>query len=281
MRLKPAGKLYLKTTKYITGFLLLLSFNSLPVFTQNKILRFSHMTVEDGLPQNIINGIVKDKYGFMWFGTWGGLCKYDGYKFTIYKTDVHNLHSINHNRIHLLFRDSVQNIWVLTFDTSVLCRYNYETDDFTRIARNKAPKYIADSLNRNRNRSHTHVFNKDYRWDIDRINWLLHQTDRHTGKQRTYLADPLNKWALSDEETTCLYLNDDNILWVGTANGGINKADISIKPFTYYYHSLKNDSCIIDNRIRTIFEKNNTIWVGTRNKGITRIDRTNNVYTHF
>jgi signal transduction histidine kinase/ligand-binding sensor domain-containing protein len=281
MKFRSARNLYLKL-KYYTRFLLLLSLaHSLPAFSQDEILRFVHLTVEDGLPQNLINGIVKDKYGFMWFGTWGGLCKYDGYKFTLYKNDIHNPHTINHNRVHLVLKDSVENIWVLTFDSSVFCKYNYETDDFTRIPRKKAPKYILDSLNRNRNISHTHVHNKDYKWDLDRINWLLHQTNLHTGKQRTYLTNPLNRWALSDDETTDLYLDDNNILWIGTINGGINKADIGIKPFTYYYHSLKNDCCIIDNHIRTIFEKNNIIWVGTRSKGITKINRNNNTYTHY
>src|SRR5690606_20442274 len=43
---------------------------------QSLHLKFTHITSQDGLPQNTIHGINKDKYGFMWFGTWSGLCRY-------------------------------------------------------------------------------------------------------------------------------------------------------------------------------------------------------------
>ncbi len=39
------------------------------------------------LPQNSIKSIVKDKFGFVWLTTDGGLVRYDGQKFLTYKTD--------------------------------------------------------------------------------------------------------------------------------------------------------------------------------------------------
>src|SRR4030042_6425283 len=93
-------------------FLLLYFIFSISIFSQDKILKFSHITVDDGLSQNTINGIVKDKFGFMWFGTWNGLCKYDGYKFTIYRSEIDNTKTISNNRIHYVYRDSDENIWV-------------------------------------------------------------------------------------------------------------------------------------------------------------------------
>ena len=67
---------------------------------QTTCLKFEHITSQDGLAQNTIHGIIKDKYGFMWFGTWDGLCRYDGYSFRIYMYDPQNAKSINNNRIH-------------------------------------------------------------------------------------------------------------------------------------------------------------------------------------
>jgi ligand-binding sensor domain-containing protein len=34
--------------------------------------------MDDGLPSNTVRNIVQDRYGFMWFGTDNGLCRYDG-----------------------------------------------------------------------------------------------------------------------------------------------------------------------------------------------------------
>ena len=44
-------------------------------------------TTSDGLAHNIINKIVKDSRGFLWFCTFEGLSRFDGYAFTNYGVD--------------------------------------------------------------------------------------------------------------------------------------------------------------------------------------------------
>ncbi len=51
-------------------------------------IRFERITAEDGLSQNSVLTILQDRRGFMWFGTEGGLNKYDGGQFTVYKHDL-------------------------------------------------------------------------------------------------------------------------------------------------------------------------------------------------
>jgi len=63
---------------------LLLSFASLPVTAQQLI--FKTYTEEDGLVSNPVRRIFQDSRGFIWIGTWQGLSKYDGHKFTNYTT---------------------------------------------------------------------------------------------------------------------------------------------------------------------------------------------------
>lgn len=41
-------------------------------------LQFRNITMEDGLLANGVRNIVQDRYGFIWFGTDNGLCRYDG-----------------------------------------------------------------------------------------------------------------------------------------------------------------------------------------------------------
>ncbi len=50
-------------------------------------------TMDNGLPQNSIKDIIKDKYGFIWLSTDGGIVRYDGAGFLTYsKLPVSNLH---------------------------------------------------------------------------------------------------------------------------------------------------------------------------------------------
>ena len=45
-------------------------------------INFIHIGVNEGLSQNTVFDITQDKQGNMWFATYDGLNKYDGYDFT-------------------------------------------------------------------------------------------------------------------------------------------------------------------------------------------------------
>lgn len=47
--------------------------------------QYRHIGMEDGLPSNTVRNIVQDKYGYIWFGTDNGLCRYDGIKMQTYR----------------------------------------------------------------------------------------------------------------------------------------------------------------------------------------------------
>ena len=40
---------------------------------------------EDGVPASHVTQLLQDGKGFMWFATWNGLCRYDGYEFHTFK----------------------------------------------------------------------------------------------------------------------------------------------------------------------------------------------------
>ena len=44
-------------------------------------------SLEDGLPQSVVNAIVQDDQGFLWFGTMGGLSRFDGQRFTTFTAE--------------------------------------------------------------------------------------------------------------------------------------------------------------------------------------------------
>ncbi len=59
----------------------------LPLRAQIPPLVFDRISVEEGLSQSIVVSIIQDTRGFLWFGTEDGLNLYDGYSFTILRSD--------------------------------------------------------------------------------------------------------------------------------------------------------------------------------------------------
>jgi signal transduction histidine kinase/ligand-binding sensor domain-containing protein/DNA-binding response OmpR family regulator len=73
--------------------------------------------------------ILQDHKGFMWFGTWDGLNKFDGYDFTIYKSLPGDMTNITTNRIDLIHEDKFGYIWIQTYDGK-FHRFNPRTEHF-------------------------------------------------------------------------------------------------------------------------------------------------------
>ena len=51
---------------------------------------FTHVSIGEGLSQSTIFSIAQDLKGNMWFATYDGLDKYDGYDFTVYRHSAEN-----------------------------------------------------------------------------------------------------------------------------------------------------------------------------------------------
>lgn len=72
----------------------------------------SYLSVEHGLSHNEVTSIVQDKYGFMWFGTRGGLNRYDGYEFKQFKPSATDSFSISNPSIESLYCNYEQDVYI-------------------------------------------------------------------------------------------------------------------------------------------------------------------------
>ncbi len=117
--------------KYFLLFLLFIfSMNSGSLHAQPGIVNFKHISYRDGLVQSPITGLLQDDQGFIWFGNYKGLTRYDGYEF---KTFLHNPNdptSLSNDRVNTVFMDSEHNIWIGT--SHGLNRFNRDLETFRR-----------------------------------------------------------------------------------------------------------------------------------------------------
>lgn len=76
---------------------------SYPFFSQSQDIKFDHLSAEDGLSSNMVNCIIQDSSGIMWFGTAEGLNRWDGYNFETFLFDSKDSSTIFINQIHDLY----------------------------------------------------------------------------------------------------------------------------------------------------------------------------------
>ncbi|TRX70423.1 two-component regulator propeller domain-containing protein [Carboxylicivirga sp. M1479] len=89
----------------------------------------NYLSVEDGLSQNEVTSIVQDSYGFMWFGTRGGLNRYDGYSFKHYKPSIMDSGSISNPSIEALLLNKEQDI-LIGLKSGGPAKYDYSAGVF-------------------------------------------------------------------------------------------------------------------------------------------------------
>ena len=72
-----------------------------------------YISRREGLSNGAVNTIVKDAEGYIWFGTWNGLNRYDGTNMVTYLPGS-NANSIHNHVIRELYPTSAGPIWILT-----------------------------------------------------------------------------------------------------------------------------------------------------------------------
>ncbi len=78
-----------------------------------------HFSIYNGLAQRTVSDIVQDSKGFIWFSTWNGLNRYDGYTFKNYKAYPGDGCTLTSNRILRIVPNQQNNIWCQTYDARV------------------------------------------------------------------------------------------------------------------------------------------------------------------
>lgn len=93
---------------------------------------FSHYSVEDGLSEGSILSMHQDRNGFIWFGTFDGLNRFDGYDFKVYKAGFKKNNGLTNNRIDKIVEDDLGFLWLMTNDGE-LHRFNTKTEEFANF----------------------------------------------------------------------------------------------------------------------------------------------------
>ena len=75
-----------------------------------------HYTTANGLPSNNVIVPLRGSDGFLWLGTWYGLCRFDGGKFVTYNQPVNAASDNPPRKIESIAEDAQGTLWLKTVD---------------------------------------------------------------------------------------------------------------------------------------------------------------------
>ena len=103
------------------------------------ILKCTEYKSGDVMNNSHVASYVQDSKGYLWFGTWIGLCRYDGREFRHFRPDGREV-LLGSNRIMKVALDSHEDLWCLNFDNG-LYRFDRNRNSYQQIRKN-LQKYI-------------------------------------------------------------------------------------------------------------------------------------------
>ncbi len=73
--------------------------------------QFRRYGADDGLPSGSVYAVAQDRNGLMWFATAGGLVRFDGVSFKVFRHDPADADSLPSNQIYALLVDRTNRVW--------------------------------------------------------------------------------------------------------------------------------------------------------------------------
>ena len=248
--------------------------------------RFQRYTNENGLPQNSVVSILQDHQGFLWLATHGGVCRYDGYAFKVFKHRSGDSTSLGNNYLNAIYEDSDGNIWVGTWrgglnrfdrNTETFVRYTKDAEDSNSFGDDSALWMLEDSKKR---------------FWVGTIRGGLIQVDREKESFHAYTHDPEDDRSISWNTVTAVAEDRQGNLWVGTGGRGLNLLNESSESVTFerfyanYPNPYKPKDAFRPISQRTVVtiapdpKDENLLWIGTYG-GLVKFDIPSKKFTQI
>jgi signal transduction histidine kinase/ligand-binding sensor domain-containing protein/DNA-binding response OmpR family regulator len=264
-------------------------------------IRFEHLTINDGLPENSVRAIMQDRDGFLWFGTQNGLARYDGVRMESFLPDPGRTGSIGIRTLLSLAEGRDGGIWIGSYSAGV-SRYDPRLDSFTNYAAEgdslpgsgvpairvtddgvwfcsgggavhrwtdgafttlDVPPFTADR------HPLTALEINDHEVWVGAESGGLAWQDRATGTWRHLRHDAADPFSLPSDFVTFVWRDDAGRLWVGGRAGlGLHRGD---GRFTVYRPRPSQGASEANYLLAMDQDADGTYWVGAAN-GLYRFD---------
>ena len=215
-----------------------------------------HYSIKDGMSQNTVMAIMQDKEGLMWFGTWDGLNRFDGYTFTVYKAMNDGVEAQVNNRVTSIYEDEQERIWWATYDDHYY-RLDKTREHTTAMPYDSLPIGMTEQMSESGNR--TKIDGNGVIWQADEQYGIM----RYREGQWKRFTPPLDsRYAGQLREHFFLIEDNQGRTWVNPTGGGWSYYDYAKDELVYPIEGLTN-------MIHTAYmDREGQMWIATYDGGV-------------
>ena len=277
--------------KKITALLLLLCTTGVSYAYSEawRQINFSYISINDGLSQSTVFSIAQDKLGNMWFATYDGVNKYDGYAFTVYQHDENDPNSIANDIARIVMTDSKGRVWIGTRDG--LSYYDENKDKFQNFSYEKNGKRLqvngivevsADLLLVSTSEGLTMFDIPASQFVDDACSTTMRRiiaSSLYRHGEQIYIGtrgDGLYCYSIpqkrlekltyipNSRQIQSILQQSPTRIWVATEGSGLFLINPKTQEVKVYKHSPSNPKSISSNYIRSLaLDAQNRLWIGT------------------
>jgi ligand-binding sensor domain-containing protein/signal transduction histidine kinase len=200
----------------------------------------------DGLPQDSVKAILQTRDGYLWLGTWGGLARFDGVRFTVFNRT--NTPALGDSHITALAEDADGSLWIGTANAGLI--------------------RLKDGVFESFRSEHDTSYEERSRWQIRSIVpsrdgglWI----GTSGGGFRRFKNRRFGRLLMDRHVVRDLLEDRSGRLWVATSTGVLELSWLDPDQFRVERHLLP------DRLVNAIYQdRAGTIWIAARG-GLTRV----------
>lgn len=262
---------------------------------QQKHIALKRITSQQGLSDNQVTCMLRDKQGFMWIGTKDGLNRFDGRECYVFRHDENNPASLCGNNITTLAYDDDSILWIGT-SSAGFCAYDFRTQHFTTYNKDNAGlnsnniNVIRFDKSRNLiwigyNNGGMQVFDLRkrkfsdlYKVEVNTIyDILFKDTTAYVASIINSLKKANSPDAFQRKKDTgkaaitinCIHNTSNNRLYCGAWDNALHEFDYDTKLLkSYLFDGSDSLNYSADEIISMAEDERGILWCGTKNSGL-------------
>ena len=195
--------------RLLIKYVIIVLFVLIPGFTlATESYSLSKIGYPQGLSNSAVLSVFRDNEGFMWFGTYDGLNRYDGKKMDVYRADPNRENRLLNNVIYKVSPAEQGNLWISTSTginllslrkEAVMDSYEIFNDEYALYSNRKGTTWMINDGN---------LFYYDY--TKDKFNLISH-LEHFFNRKLPFVDDKDNLWLFSSENNKVYRCHLDTI----------------------------------------------------------------------